>query len=151
MQIHIPSCHRNFRIGGRLLTFMPFFWGRPWCRVAKHQPATWIQFLVDWWSLSHLSFPPCIPLGPCHWFETNLVDWYGCHPQNRGGKPPKWMVNIMVPNPIVSLLFKWMIWGYHYFWKHPYVTMLSPATQPWPWPLFKSTRSLALQPRRKTH
>ena len=25
--------------------------------------------------------------------------------QNRG--TPKWMV--------------WMIWGYHYFWKHPYV------------------------------
>ncbi len=22
----------------------------------------------------------------------------------------------MVPNPI----FEWMIWGYHYFWKHPY-------------------------------
>ena len=27
------------------------------------------------------------------------------------------MVKIMVPNPI----FEWMIWGYHYFWKHPYV------------------------------
>ena len=34
-----------------------------------------------------------------------------------GGKTPKWMVNIiMVPNP----MNKWMIWGYHYFWKHPY-------------------------------
>ena len=26
------------------------------------------------------------------------------------------MVKIMVPNP----MNKWMIWGYHYFWKHPY-------------------------------
>ena len=32
-----------------------------------------------------------------------------------GGKPPKWMVKIM-ENP----MNKWMIWGYHYFWKHPY-------------------------------
>ena len=28
---------------------------------------------------------------------------------------PKWMVKIMVPNP----MNKWMILGYHYFWKHP--------------------------------
>ncbi len=32
-----------------------------------------------------------------------------------GGKPPKWMVKIM------ETLLKWMIWGYHYFWKHLYV------------------------------
>ena len=29
--------------------------------------------------------------------------------------PPKWMVKIM-ENPIKN----GMIWGYHYFWKHPY-------------------------------
>ena len=23
-------------------------------------------------------------------------------------------------------LWKWMIWGYHYFWKHPYITHLYP-------------------------
>ena len=34
--------------------------------------------------------------------------------KNKGG-PPKWMVKIM-ENP----MNKWMIWGYHYFWKHPY-------------------------------
>ena len=28
------------------------------------------------------------------------------------------MVKIM-ENPIKTLL-KWMIWGYHYFWKHPF-------------------------------
>ena len=31
------------------------------------------------------------------------------------GKPPKWMVKIMVPNPI-----KMDDLGYHYFWKHPH-------------------------------
>ena len=31
-----------------------------------------------------------------------------------GVKPPKWMVYNGKP------LLKWMIWGYHYFWKHPY-------------------------------
>ena len=31
-----------------------------------------------------------------------------------GGFPPKWMVKIMV-----KTLLKLMIWGYHYFWKHP--------------------------------
>ena len=33
-----------------------------------------------------------------------------------GGKPPKWMVYFM-ENP----MNKWMIWEYHYFWKHPYI------------------------------
>ena len=35
--------------------------------------------------------------------------------KNRGIYPPKWMVKIM-ENP----MNKWMIWGHHYFWKHPY-------------------------------
>ncbi len=38
----------------------------------------------------------------------------GCWTKNRGTYPPKWMVNIM-ENPIKH----GMIWGYHYFWKHP--------------------------------
>ena len=29
---------------------------------------------------------------------------------------PKWRVKIMVRIPFL----KWMIWGYHYFWKHPF-------------------------------
>ena len=37
---------------------------------------------------------------------------HGCQPKNRG--TPKWMVNIMLPNP----MNKWMIWGYRYFWKY---------------------------------
>ena len=35
--------------------------------------------------------------------------------KHRGFYPPKWMVKIM-ENP----MNKWIIWGYHYFWKHPY-------------------------------
>ena len=38
----------------------------------------------------------------------------GCFSKNRGLKPPKWMVKIME-----KPLLKWMIWGYHYFRKHP--------------------------------
>ena len=33
--------------------------------------------------------------------------------KNRG--TPKWMAYNGKP------LLKWMIWGYHYFWKHPYI------------------------------
>ena len=37
-----------------------------------------------------------------------------------GGKPPKWMVKIMVPT-----LLTWMIWEYHYFWKHLYLHLFT--------------------------
>ena len=36
--------------------------------------------------------------------------------KNRG--TPKWMVYNGKP------LLKWMIWGYHYFWKHPYINVM---------------------------
>ena len=42
--------------------------------------------------------------------------------KNRGILPPKWMVKIMVQNP----MNKWMIWGYHSFWKHPFVSLQFP-------------------------
>ena len=45
--------------------------------------------------------------------------WYGhyiCMGVSKNRATPKWMVKIM-ENP----MNKWMIWGYHYFWKHPYV------------------------------
>ena len=29
----------------------------------------------------------------------------------------------IMENPIMSII--WMIWGYHYFWKHPYRTASS--------------------------
>ena len=42
--------------------------------------------------------------------------------KNRG--TPKWMMNIMVPNPIFLMddlgVFPYFRWGYHYFRKHPY-------------------------------
>ena len=40
----------------------------------------------------------------------------GCWTKNKGILPPKWVVYCM-ENP----MNKWMIWGYHYFWKHPYI------------------------------
>ena len=43
-----------------------------------------------------------------------VYGWYMGVSENRG--TPKWMVKIM------ETLLKWMIWGYHYFWKHPYGT-----------------------------
>ena len=49
-----------------------------------------------------------------HFFVGGMV--MGVEPKIGGFEtPPKWMVKIMVPNP----MNKWMIWGYHYFWKHP--------------------------------
>jgi len=41
---------------------------------------------------------------------------YGCF--QKWGKPPKWMVYNGKP------LLKWMIWGDHYFRKHPYIGRL---------------------------
>ena len=52
--------------------------------------------------LSGVQFPPC-------WKSLPNLDM-GVS-KNRG--TPKWMV--IMENPI-----KWMIWGYHYFWKHPH-------------------------------
>ncbi len=46
-----------------------------------------------------------------------LVRLYGCFSKNRGGfKPPKMDGENFMENP----MNKWMIWGYHCFWKHPY-------------------------------
>ena len=53
----------------------------------------------------------------CHWIRTNkVISWYGCF-QKIGVFPTKWMVKINENNG--KPLLKWMIWGYHYFWKHP--------------------------------
>ena len=48
----------------------------------------------------------------------SLVSWYHMDVSKNSGTP-KWMVKIM-KNPIK---IPW-IWGYHYFWKHPYGTLL---------------------------
>ena len=45
-------------------------------------------------------------------FKVNETTTCGCFP-TLGVFPPKWMVKIMENS------FKWMIWGYHYFRKHP--------------------------------
>ena len=35
------------------------------------------------------------------------------------------------PPPRAAILVKWMIWGYHYFWKHPFKTDASVGLQSW--------------------
>ena len=67
-----------------------------------------------------LTSTPSIDLDLASWPATNgdppTQGKSGCWTKNRGVLPPKWMVKIMVPNP----MNKWMIWGAHpYFWKHP--------------------------------
>ena len=60
-----------------------------------------------WSNMMHLNFENYPPnRGLEHYVHL------GVEPK-IGGKPPKWMVKIM-ENPKI----KWMIWGYHYFWKH---------------------------------
>ena len=39
----------------------------------------------------------------------------GVEPKIGGLFTPKWMVKIME-----TPMNKWMIWGFHYFWKHLY-------------------------------
>ena len=87
--------------------------------------------LVSWWS--HFIFPKRLfDLRPKKWRGLVLRPlqgmvsgkswcWLKVHfgtcgwpSKNRGAVPPKWMVYFM-ENP----MNKWMIWGYHYFWKHP--------------------------------
>ncbi len=48
------------------------------------------------------------------WWISNLGDM-GVEPKIGGFYPPKWMVYFM-ENP----MNKWIIWGYHYFRKHPH-------------------------------
>ncbi len=51
---------------------------------------------------------------------------HGCWTKNRGGfYPPKWMVKIM-KTPL-----KFMIWGYPYFWKHPYAGIVWAEIKIW--------------------
>ena len=59
----------------------------------------------------------------------------GFQNKNGGFCPPKWMVKIMVPNP----MNKWMIWEYHYFWKHPViVTVTTSFIIPPKWMVYSS-------------
>ena len=61
----------------------------------------------------------------------------GCQPKNRGGIfPPKWMVKIMVPNP----MNKWDDLGvlYPYFWFNTHLSFISSFTQRSPTPASRS-------------
>ena len=62
--------------------------------------------------------------------EYTLIGYTWMFPK-IGVKPPKWMVNFMVPNP----MNKWMIWGAHspYSWfnTHMKISLLLPHRIPW--------------------
>ena len=51
--------------------------------------------------------------------NLGILEVYMGVSKNRG--TPKWMVYDG------KTLLKWMIWGYPYFWKHPYGYMISAA------------------------
>ena len=71
-------------------------------------------------------------------FMLDFVFYHTDVSKNRG-KPPKWMVKIMVPNPIKH----GMIWGYPnpYFWgQHPYYEKLDLYVGLSPFPVTVTTR-----------
>ena len=70
--------------------------------------------------------------GGCSSHSTEIYIWVF---PKIGGKPPKWMVKIMVPNP----MNKWMIWGVFplFLVPHPYscrpnllIACIDPRTRP---------------------
>ena len=99
-EIRGPPCHA-YLIG--LFTVL----------VRCHSKTTWsVQRVIP-----HPSHRTCRSRGGNPW-KTNSIGTgaFGVDlgvSKNRG-KTPKWRVKIM-ENPTQ----KWMIWGYHYFWKHP--------------------------------
>ena len=50
--------------------------------------------------------------------EKRAGGWLGYMDVSKNRGTPKWMVYIIIESPIKV---KWMIWGYPYFWKHPYI------------------------------
>ena len=41
---------------------------------------------------------------------------------SKNSGTPKWMV---YNGKLYQTILKWMIWGYHYFWKHPYIILMT--------------------------
>ena len=86
----------------------------------------WRNYSDKGW-LERIDFHPLVPLGtwdglwsirffPLKTRRKHLFFWEHLHlgvAKNRG--TPKWMVY----NGKWKTLLKWMIWGYHYFRKHP--------------------------------
>ena len=65
---------------------------------------TFSTFAVVMFGMSQV--PICLP-HPKSEDRKNCVQEYGY---------PKWMA---YNGKSMKILLKWMIWGYHYFWKHP--------------------------------
>ena len=89
--------------------------------VSKCITKNWIgRFFGRYLFFFQLGFPFCISILKHHPFVKYPL--YMVASENGG--TPKWMIYNGKP------LFKWMIWGYHYFWKHPYTNGTSPINPP---------------------
>ncbi len=66
------------------------------------------QPLINGWSMVNSPVPAVARVDSMFHVLVNPKIGVGWH-------PPKWMVKIM-EDP----MNKWMIWGYHYFWTHPF-------------------------------
>ena len=92
---------------------------------------------------------PVFPLGGCFHIRTGgsstAYDWENMKTTKWmfpkiGGKPPK------MDGLKWKTLLKWMIWGYHYFWKHP-----NQAFTHVTYPLLTFTYPLLPQAKQSTH
>ncbi len=94
-----PACYLQ-TTAGKMNGVSP--WPSNWAKVYRSKTSGQTWFAVCWRRLRPQKF------------QQDIKVLHGCF--QKSGKTPKWMVKIM-ENP----MNKWMIWGYHYFWKHPCV------------------------------
>ena len=80
----------------------------------------------------YIHYNPCFVIYKCVYMHVHIHTYMGVS-KNRG--TPKWMVYNGKPQ------FKWMIWWYPYFWKHPYIH-INIITGPWCFGLRKRTFGL---------
>ena len=67
-------------------------------------------------------------------FLPMKVGLWGSKNRGRGSLLPKWMVKIGEKSITIMekpLFFNGMIWGYHDFWKHPYLKMVGRDGDGW--------------------
>ena len=84
-----------------------YFWKHPYTYISVKSAVLCCGFLAKFsmaiqrpWSLDGLFERTIIFVGIYFINSSRGLCLYGCQPKNRGIWPPKWMVKIMVPNPI---------------------------------------------------
>ena len=75
-----------------------------------------------------------------NWLKTNIDVGVS---KNSG--TPKWMVYKFIKENPIKMELKWMIWRYHYFWKHPCEHFVLPKFQEAVSMLFSFKVSLTFQ------